>query len=80
MKKYLRFGKPIVKSTEHNHVGELRYAFEWVDKLEDGTAEHREACEATQRRLADELNLETELVEIQDTRRLESKWVICKTE
>lgn len=79
-KKYLRFGNPTVSATEHRFVGELHYAFEWVDRLEDATAEDREAAEATQQRLADELNLETALVEIQDTQRLESKWVICKEE
>ncbi|MGD0957222.1 MAG: hypothetical protein ABR953_10400 [Candidatus Acidiferrales bacterium] len=79
-KKYLRFGKPTASATEHKFVGEHYYAFEWVDRLEDATAEDREAAEATQQRLVYGLNLETTLVEIQDTQRLESKWVICKEE
>jgi hypothetical protein len=80
VKKYLRFGNPIVIPTADRFVGEVRNALEWVDKLEDGTADYREAAEATQQRLADEFNLETTLVEIQDTHQLQSKWVICKTE
>jgi hypothetical protein len=80
VKKYLRFGNPTVIPTESKFVGELRNALEWVDKLEDGTADYREAAEVTQQRLVDQLNIETTLVEIPDTHLLESKWVICKTE
>jgi hypothetical protein len=80
VKKYLRFGNPTVSPTEHRFVGELRNALEWVDKVEDGTPDYREAAEVTQQQLVDQFNLETTLVEIQDTHQLESKWVICKTE
>jgi len=78
MKKYLRFGNPTVSPTEHEFVGELHDADEWVDKLEDGTADCREGAAVTQQRLIDQFNLETTLVEIQDAHLLESKWGICK--
>jgi hypothetical protein len=80
MKTYLRFGKPTVRPTESKFVGELRYAYEWVHKLEDGTVEYRDAAEETQKCLMDESNLETTLVEISDAHQLISKWVICKEE
>lgn len=78
MTAYLRFGKPTVRPTADRFVGELRYAYEWVPKLEDGTADYRDAAEETQKCLMDDSNLETSLVEVTDAHHLISKWVICK--
>jgi hypothetical protein len=78
MKKYLRLGDPIVTPTEDRFVGPLQSTIEWVDGLEDATPLERESAEAAQEQLAGEQKLETKLIEIQDTQRLESRWVVYR--
>jgi hypothetical protein len=78
MRKYLRLGEPIVAPTEHRFVGELRSAIEWVATLQEATLFERESAEATQQQLAEQQKIETKLIELQDTQRLESRWTISR--
>jgi hypothetical protein len=77
MKRYLR-AVPVSSSIIEGYVVELKDSIEWVDSPDEATADYRAAVEVTQKKLKEQLGLETELVEIPSPRQMESKWVISK--
>jgi hypothetical protein len=77
MKRYLRLGPEVGSTVSERHVVDIRSAIEWVDELDDATADYRPAAEVTRRRVKDQLGLETTLVEKPDPLLMQSKWVIC---
>jgi hypothetical protein len=77
MKRYLR-AVPVSPSIIEGYVVELKDSIEWVDSPDEATADYRVAVEVTQKKLKEQLGLETELVEIPYPRQMESKWVISK--
>ena len=77
MKRYLR-AVPVSPSIIEGYVVELKDSIEWVDSPDKATADYRAAVEVIQKKLKEQLGLETELVEIPYPRQMESKWVISK--
>jgi hypothetical protein len=57
---------------------QLKDSIEWVDRLEDTSAENLAAIERVRKRLKQELGLEAKLVENHDER--EANWVISLQE
>ena len=60
------------------YIFEVKDSVQWVDSPNDATADYREAAEATQQKIKEQLGLETILVEIRDPHVMPSKWVISK--
>lgn len=60
------------------HVIQYRDSVEWVNTPEEATADYLPSAQETQRRVKDELGIETVLVEIRDEHLMQSKWVISK--
>ena len=77
MKRFLR-ALPVSPSIIEGYVVELKDSIEWVDSPDKATADYRAAVEVIQKKLKEQLGLETELVEIPYPRQMESKWVISK--
>jgi hypothetical protein len=80
MKKYLRLRGEldVLLPTENKYVAELRQRVGWVDNLKDATADYLPSSEVTQRKLRDQLGLETTLEEVPDPHLMKSRWVIYR--
>jgi hypothetical protein len=80
-KSYLRLIEPVKlgASVVSAYVIDYRHTIEWVDDAKKATPHSRSMAEATQTKIKQQLNLDTELIEITDQLQMQSEFVICKS-
>jgi hypothetical protein len=80
-KSYLRLIEPakLGASVVSAYVIDYRHTIEWVDDATKATPHCHSMAQATQTKIKQQLNLDTELIEITDQLQMQSEFVICKS-
>jgi hypothetical protein len=79
-KKYLRLGEPVAGAVIGPCVGHIRGSSQWVNNIQDATADYEPPAKSTQEQLKSQLGIETTLEEVPDAHLMISKWVVCKVD
>lgn len=62
--------------TENRYVAEVRVAFDWVTEIKQASADYEASCNATQQKLREQYDIDTELVRVDDRNLLQAKFVL----
>ncbi len=74
---YLRFKQNARADIIERYALQIKDSIEWVDSLDEATADHFPVIEKVQIRLKQELGLEAKLVEKPDMSQTQSRWALC---
>ncbi|HEY2544543.1 MAG TPA: hypothetical protein VGI46_00610 [Candidatus Acidoferrum sp.] len=62
----------------NRYVREYQDAFIWVYDIKEATEDYQSSCETTQEKLLKEHGIETELVEVQDDKLMQPRYVLAR--